>query len=717
MRCMMTTFYKCRRVRVCAVWVVAGLALSVGRSFGQAKGASAAEDFVSVVSGEGMIDEPANLFNLRGKTLRFTPTAGGGYTVENLPRGKWEATTRVLGDAEAQGPKEAKGWAVPLPFKFPFGGQAWDRVFVNRNGNISFGKPEADSWQEHNPWSDGGMCSVASAIDSRAAAGLEQMIAAFYGVYDPESSQVSTRVTADELAVTWKVTRMNWGKMAAGPNVFQARLMRSGVIELAYSEVRESDGIVGVFTGTPVSGKVLSHWQNEGKGKGGIDVDSADIVDAGSVLKFAVTMKEDAATYGTLAYRCMLHHDGFGDEVSVNVKDPPHASTSLKLSPTAIGYRVEGKTVEMFLSKLCLAGCGKIEPAWNVIGWGQAGKNFNSGKVDTELDPKEIGNGEADFSKPQQGTYSGNVFEVFHYARVNKKSGHELKVIYQTVPATDDIALVFTDFRIDDFYGIGGGASAENFAIQGIGRGAAHPRSTEELGSKQLQMHISTVWIGKPGFMESGTEEDGRRWFNFAHPVKWIAHECTHRWGIHLRFIDPTTGKEEQLSDDTGHWLARLNTASVYPVAGKYVGRPEAGYSIMGGSAWRENADGTFSKSDYPRLAPGGYSALDLYVMGLLPAENVPPTFLLKDVRKLGRDRVAATKVPVRIEDIVAAMGKRIPPASEAQKTFRMTFYLIREPGRPVSPAGLAKARKLSKAVVDFFTQATGGAMKVVPGH
>ena len=111
-----------------------------------------------------------------------------------------------------------------------------------------------------------------------------------------------------------------------------------------------------------------------------------------------------------------------------------------------------------------------------------------------------------------------------------------------------------------------------------------------------------------------------------------------------------------------------------------------------------------------------GLSALDLYVMGMMPADEVPDTFLLTDVRETrSRDTVRATKVPVRIEDIVAAMGPRVPSADASRKEFRLGVYLLHEDGRPPRPDLLERAQGVSVAISDYFDLATDGRMRVIP--
>jgi hypothetical protein len=134
----------------------------------------------------------------------------------------------------------------------------------------------------------------------------------------------------------------------------------------------------------------------------------------------------------------------------------------------------------------------------------------------------------------------------------------------------------------------------------------------------------------------------------------------------------------------------------------------------MAPALWQESTDGTFTREGTPGGIPGGLSALDLYAMGLLRPEEVPETFILQDLRGVGDNRYRATRVPVRIQDILAAMGPRVPATAQAQKEFRLGFYLVHEPGRAADPALLVRANRLAAAVAEFFHAATGGRMRIV---
>lgn len=682
-----------------------------------------AGDFVVPVAISNLVQNPAVYFDLQGKTVRFTPTRRErAYRIQTLNVCEPVSCDQKLEDQDAIGPWYAKGWSVPLPFAFPFGGKSWQRIYVNMDGNISFDKPESNYWPQRNPWSDGGMCSVAAAIDSRSAAGLEKMIAVFWGPYQDQSANtITVHAQPDCVAITWSMMRAPWGQAVLGTNTFQARLYPSGVIELTYPHIAERDGIVGIFPGKTIHGKLLSHWHYDGTAPHpGVDVDSADVYDAGTTLDLAFTMKHDALTNvnsGPLDYRCWVNHDGVTDMVSVSVSDQEQMACWLGAAPRTGGWRINGRRVDMFVSKVLLAGCKQCSVTWDVTWWGQLGRAVGSENPPPPFDMSAVAPATVKFSKPDHVRHTGNVFEVFHYPVVTRESERLLASIYKQMPAADDMAIVFTDFRFDDLFGHGDGAIAANFGIEGIGKGNEHPRSTAGIGSTNLQMDVATTWLGSRLFDESGTENDGTHWTNFAHGVKFLAHECTHRWGLDLSFQNPVTGKEEKLTDNVGHWREGLDTAALFPVWDMFLNRQQAGGSVMGGYSWKQNPDGTFSPSLYPFQVPGGYSALDLYIMGMLPADKVPPTTLLEDLKDLGSNRFQGTNVPVRIEDVLKVMGQRRPASADAQKVFRMTFYLAHEPGRDADPAMLERAQQLSAIVANYFPKATGGAMKVVPAH
>src|SRR6185295_17654196 len=118
--------------------------------------------------------------------------------------------------------------------------------------------------------------------------------------------------------------------------------------------------------------------------------------------------------------------------------------------------------------------------------------------------------------------------------------------------------------------------------------------------------------------------------------------------------------------------------------------------SVLYGSTWRNEQDGTFTSVD----ARKRYSPLDLYLMGFFNAAEVPKMMLLSpgasvtyqatDLPPLDGTRIAASAGQVGIDDVVAALGPRSPAAFGAQHDFRAAFVLLVPAGTTATAGQLA---------------------------
>src|SRR6185369_1907611 len=114
-------------------------------------------------------------------------------------------------------------------------------------------------------------------------------------------------------------------------------------------------------------------------------------------------------------------------------------------APRTMAFRTNGKTAEMYYSKVLLSGERKFNVDWDAVNWGPPLHVINSQDRHFSIELKRPG-GEVDLSAVK-GPLSGNLFEVFHYPLTSRNSQTLLQHIYQKFPPRDDIALVFTDFR------------------------------------------------------------------------------------------------------------------------------------------------------------------------------------------------------------------------------------------------------------------------------
>ncbi len=169
------------------------------------------------------------------------------------------------------------------------------------------------------------------------------------------------------------------------------------------------------------------------------------------------------------------------------------------------------------------------------------------------------------------------------------------------------------------------------------------------------------------------------------HVLGQVAHEFGHVWSARLSYSKE--GRREPLVVDGSHWRFELHTPAPFPPrgrqdAGSHMSNSPPG-SADGGGFWYENADGTFTPG---RVHPerSGPSWLDLYVMGLADADEVPDVFILRNLQPLndGSGAYRADKETITIEQIVAAEGPRVPSAADSQKIFNAGFVYLVEPGQ-----------------------------------
>ena len=666
-----------------------------------------------------LIYKPANIFDLEGKTVTFTPS-GDGYAVEvadlNWEQPRPTSSTRRLDGTRHQFVE------VDLPFRFPFADRTWDRVYANANGHVSFQRPESENWWERDPWADGTMRSLAATIDSRSAAGLEAQIAALWAIYG--DVRLSVNAAPSRVVFTWSANRPEPGykfNAPLGPNVFQARLYASGRIELAYRAVAERDGFVGLFRTLTGRGPILDAPAERAGDveEPAVDITGLELVDAGSTLLFRMTLAEDvpeAVDDGEIDYRIF---PSFGEYdcrlgLEVNAAGQEPFLRDCGPAPGKLGHRIRGSTVELFVSKTLLHGADLVEWDADALWRGreQADRAFDSIQ---EVGTARIDRTDLDLGA-LAGTVNGNVFEVFHYPVFPKIWSNVTSYIYEHVPANDEIAVLFTDFRIDDLFGHGPSTGAVNVPVEGIEEWGANARAGHEFGSESLLVTMAPQFIGAENlWRKTGMADNGHPFRNFAEGVWWIAHEATHRWVAFMNFRNPLSGKIESLrTDDPVHWSDFLHAPAMYPVWPGFSRRGYAETSVNSGGVWKDNGNGTFTRQDDGTALARGLSALDLYAMGMIPPEDVPDTFILRvpeGTRPWGT--VRATKVPVRIDDVIAAMGPRVPAADESRREFRLGVYLLHD-GIAPRPALLRKARDISAAVADYFFRATDGRMLVL---
>jgi hypothetical protein len=181
---------------------------------------------IAVVLDEGDLVLRKNIIDLMGVGLTFTPSSGG-YSVSRVDQPLVPDTGASLGltDDDSR--------AIALPFAFPFYGQSYTQVFVNSDGNVTFGA--------------GDDASTARRI-GRLVNGPPR-IAPLLTDLDPGArGQVTTATAGDRFLVTWTgVAEFEKGDV----NTFQLTLRADGRIEFLYSQDLGSpdEGVTGIAPG------------------------------------------------------------------------------------------------------------------------------------------------------------------------------------------------------------------------------------------------------------------------------------------------------------------------------------------------------------------------------------------------------------------------------------------------------------------------------------
>jgi hypothetical protein len=215
---------------------------------------------------------------------------------------------------------------------------------------------------------------------------------------------------------------------------------------------------------------------------------------------------------------------------------------------------------------------------------------------------------------------------------------------------------------------------------------------------------LSATW-GSGGALESVVFMDSIDTYLDVDGLEVLAHEVGHRWLARLRHRAAGGAASALLSGDGVHWSFFHDTAG----------------SFLGGNVIADHGGGRFETVDFARR----YGPLDQYAMGLLRPEEVPPVFHVEAADDFRPSRAYKPSSPseagvtftgvrreVAIEEVVAAMGPRVPPGGGVPRTWRMAFVLVADGNSPASARRQAAAIRIRSAFAPFFEAATGGRMR-----
>lgn len=206
-------------------------------------------------------------------------------------------------------------------------------------------------------------------------------------------------------------------------------------------------------------------------------------------------------------------------------------------------------------------------------------------------------------------------------------------------------------------------------------------------------------WLGKY------PDDPAQKFLGENSTVSVLGQEVGHRWLAFLRFLDHNRRPSDALlGRGRAHWSFFMDTDA----------------SVMEGNDIEDLGGGSFRTV----AAVERFSQLDQYAMGLLAEHEVPPFFYVESPLNVtpfqnydADPRVGVTFNGTRrdtlIQDVVAVMGPRIPPAGESPRVHRQAFLYVVGAGREARVDQVEKLDRIRVAWTAFFLRATDGRMRV----
>ena len=617
---------------------------------------------------------PANPLDLAGRTLTFTPS-GNGYSRE----------VRALDWEDDIGNRVSDNEEIEPSFRFDFAGQKWESFFVSRYGLVTFGEPYP--FPLVGPDRFGTMAEIALHL---GAEGVPPMIAALYKprlggwhFLDAERfgnvQHVSRR--PDRVVVTWITSDPTFHVHGVPPlekTRFQMALYADGRIAFHYApepgdpDETIRDGIVGLFPGVVKTGLLGSIADPEDRSlPGHLDLVEtalyATAVPNRVLVEFTTRGPIRPIPNQTIFYIVIIADGDFWAAVLLR---PDGSRTAFWDAGVAYDPDVGDNRIGLLFDSSEFSGHSTSVDAFTLSENQVTGSETRSTGRSAVISFPEATSA-PDLSRPDSRP-SAAQFEVFRYAMIRDRDEGVEDVscrIIEVLGDEFDFMAFNSQFRVDvqetgpahGFAGMYyGNITAE---VDGIG--------IEGGDTTPCKSRLKNTW-GFPVWMKASTMNEN---------VPGFAHEIGHTWIAYAHYLK--NGERRSLGD--GHWAFGLHAPAPFPWQGTENG------SHMGGAYWRENSDGTFTAlrnegDDFPF----SFSWLDLYLMGLATPDEVPDMFLLHDLEYVGQRQgetyTAAEKEIVTMEQILAAMGPRNPPAQRSRKVFNTGFVYFLLPGQEPDP-------------------------------
>jgi hypothetical protein len=264
-----------------------------------------------------------------------------------------------------------------------------------------------------------------------------------------------------------------------------------------------------------------------------------------------------------------------------------------------------------------------------------------------------------DFSHEIDPGRGGPLMEAFTLPELLPYQVHAAVAAATDDPRLDGLA-IYQTFRTDIVFFAGAYSTVGNAGADGIGAGtSAEPESPALLHMNQIRYGWNSWDEGK---------------------ITVLNHEYGHHW-LYFFAIDEGGTIGYPLNPGRGHPAGWVHAPAAVPVL-----RADDA-SCMGGSTWTDHADGTFTSA--PAFVSHGYAWHELYLMGLADPLEVDDWWYLKNADPPlpaaywppADMTVTAERVPVVIDQVIAAEGPRVPAHPDTRSSFVVPLVLVTRPG------------------------------------
>lgn len=320
------------------------------------------------------------------------------------------------------------------------------------------------------------------------------------------------------------------------------------------------------------------------------------------------------------------------------------------------------------------------------------------------------------------------MYEAFHYLALPRPEDLSCTVIKALGDRFDFLAY-YSDFRVDGQEASTPSDGPVGGHLTGIGD-TQHDQTPEILASRCTQGRFQLgfaqpVFTGsnemQPGppagtppgnshditrhlpELAEGSPDRNPRPYNYA--IGHLGHEVGHRWSA---YVSAKVNDQIVSLGSWPHWARELQAPVPFP----YSLPTEA--STLGGAVWQDNFDGTYTQlRDGYFIPAAGYSYLDLYLMGLISAAEVPDFFILKNLVRIANDAnghpiFKAERIKLTVQDVIAAEGPRSPDVDHSQRKFNTGIVVVVEHGQKPSRELLEQANGIRQQWIDYWATATG---------